>query len=143
MKLFEAVGGSNASWISSGTSGEFYMRPLGNAALYFQLRDLLVISFSLLFFLFEKDSEVCLISPDAQGGNGAFARKEKPPEKPGGFSWFNLSSYRIIYSFGMHKHWQDNQILFEHTMHKPESFMVSAKRFFVIRLEACVSLYVV
>lgn len=29
----------------------------------------------------------------------------------------------------------DNQVLFEHTMRKPDAFMVSAQRFFVIRLE--------
>lgn len=69
VRLFEAAGGSNA-WTASGTAGEFHMRPLDNAVLHFQLRDLL-----------------------------------------------------------------DNQILFEHTMRKPEAFIVSARRFFVIRLE--------
>lgn len=69
VRLFEAVGGSNA-WAPSGTAGEFHMRPLGNAVLHFQLRDLL-----------------------------------------------------------------DNQILFEHTMRKPDALIVSAQRFFVIRLE--------
>eukprot|EP00250_Pteridium_aquilinum_P007605 c17277_g1_i1 orf=497-1555(+) len=69
VRLFEAAGSSNA-WTPSGTAGELHMRPLGNAMLHFQLRDLL-----------------------------------------------------------------DNQILFEHTMRKPESFIVSAQRFFVIRLE--------
>ena len=58
------------------------MRPLGNAALYFQLRDLLVISISLLFFLFEKDPEVCLISPDAQGGH-LLEEKRNPRRNPG------------------------------------------------------------
>lgn len=69
VRLFEAAGGSS-SWLPSGTAGELHMRPLGNAVLYFQLRDLL-----------------------------------------------------------------DNQILFEHTMRKPDAFMVLSQRFFVIRLE--------
>ncbi|MCO5562800.1 hypothetical protein L7F22_016432 [Adiantum nelumboides] len=69
VRLFEAAGGSNV-WAPSGTAGEFHMRPLGNAVLHFQLRDLL-----------------------------------------------------------------DNQILFEHTMRKPDSFIVSARCFFVLRLE--------
>lgn len=69
VRLFEAAGGSNA-WTPSGTAGEFHMRPLDNAVLHFQLRDLL-----------------------------------------------------------------DNQILFEHTMCKPDAFIVAAQRFFVIRLE--------
>lgn len=30
---------------------------------------------------------------------------------------------------------QDNQILFEHTMRKPDAFMILSQRFFVIRLE--------
>ncbi|KAH7365048.1 hypothetical protein KP509_18G006300 [Ceratopteris richardii] len=69
VRLFEAASGSNV-WAPSGTAGEFHMKPLGNAVLHFQLRDLL-----------------------------------------------------------------DNQILFEHTMRKPNAFIVSACRFFVIQLE--------
>ena len=48
MRLFEAPGGGS-SWMPSGTAGEFHMKPLGNAELHFQLRDLLVAS-SFLFY---------------------------------------------------------------------------------------------
>ncbi|KAI5066246.1 hypothetical protein GOP47_0018870 [Adiantum capillus-veneris] len=69
VRLFEAAGG-NGSWLPRGAAGEFYMRPLGSAVLYFQLRNVL-----------------------------------------------------------------DDQIVFEHTMHKPESLIVLSQRFFAIRLE--------
>eukprot|EP01018_Ginkgo_biloba_P009701 Gb_14221 [translate_table: standard] len=67
--LFEAARGVT-SWQTGGTVGELHMRPLGRAAIHFQLNDLL-----------------------------------------------------------------DGQVLFEHTMRKPDAFIVPVDRFFVIRQE--------
>ncbi|MCO5607486.1 hypothetical protein L7F22_061682 [Adiantum nelumboides] len=69
VQMFEASGGSG-SWLPRGEAGEFHLTPLGNAVLYFQLRNVL-----------------------------------------------------------------DNEILFEHTMHKPDSLIVLSQRFFAIQLE--------
>ncbi|MCO5557466.1 hypothetical protein L7F22_011031 [Adiantum nelumboides] len=69
VQMFEAAGGSG-SWLPRGEAGEFHLTLLGNAVLYFQLRNVL-----------------------------------------------------------------DNEILFEHTMHKPDSLKILSQRFFAIQLE--------